>query len=211
MRTYIADIIPRIQRFSKRLDDLTKLTNQHWVSLGDIADGKRVFMFRDNSKLLIAENGIVVDRGAWEYLGNQSLLLETSNGGYLLKHGFFDENVIALKLDSTDKYAFFVNETRYEKELNNIVDILKFLEDKYLQNSSTKQSGSVGQKPYGGSLPKGRSATYKTKQGMLTLTGEYITMDKKIIRATLDGNVAPDDRYRLGFMWYVKVKNGLVI
>lgn len=210
MRTYLADIIPRIQRFSKRLDDLTKLTNQHWVSLGDIPDGKRVFMFRDNSKLLIAENGIIVDKGTWEYLGNQSLLLETSNGGYLLKHGFFDENVIALRLDSTDKYAFFVNETRYEKELNNIGDILKFLEDKYLRNSPT-QSGSVGQDPQASSLPKGSSATYKTKQGMLTLTGEYVAIDKQIIRATLDGRQAPDGRYRLDFMWYVTVKNGLVV
>lgn len=211
MRTFIADIIPRIQRFSKRLDDLTKLTNQHWVSLGDIADGKRVFMFRDNSKLIIAENGIIVDRGTWEYLGNQSLLLETSNGGYLLKHGFFDENVIALRLDSTDKYAFFVNETKYEKELNNIVDILKFLEDKYLRNSSTSNSGSVGQKPYDGSLNNWTSATYKTEQGMLTLTGGYITKDKRIIKATLDNFVAPDGRYKLGFMWYVTVKDGLVV
>ncbi len=211
MRTYIADIIPRIQRFSKRLDDLTKLTNQHWVSLGDISDGKRVFMFRDNSKLLIAENGIITDRGTWEYLGNQSLLLETSNRGYLLKHGFFDENVIALKLDSTDKYAFFVNETKYDKELNSIADILKFLEDKYLKNNSANTSGTVGQKPKTGNLPQGTSATYKTKHGLLTLTGEYITMDKKIIRATLDGKQAPDGRYRLDFMWYVTVRNGIVV
>ena len=39
-------------------------------------------------------------------------------GGYLLKHGFFDENFIALKLYSTDKYAFFINETKYDIELN---------------------------------------------------------------------------------------------
>jgi hypothetical protein len=168
-------------------------------------------MFRDNSKLLIAENGIIIDRGTWEYLGNQSLLLETSNGGYLLKHGFFDENVIALKLDSTDKYAFFVNETKYEKELNTIGDILKFLEDKYIKNSSNDYPGSVGQKPQSGSLPKGSSATYQTKQGLLTLTGEYITMDKKVVRATLDGRPAPDGRYRLDFMWHVTVRNGIVV
>lgn len=210
MKTYIANIIPRIQRFSKRLDDLTKLTNQHWVSLGDIADGKKVFMFRDSSKLLIAENGIIIDRGTWEYLGNQSLLLETSNGGYLLKHGFFDENVIALKLDSTDKYAFFVNESKYENELNNIGDILKFLELKYLRNSPTN-SATVGQSSQGGSLPKGTSTTYQTKQGLLTLTGVYVSMEKKIIRATIDGRPAPDGIYRLGFMWHVTVKNGVIV
>lgn len=134
MKTYIADIIPKIQRYSQRLDDLTKLTNQHWVSLGDISHNKRVFIFRINNQLLISENGLV-EKGAWEYLGNQSLLIETKQENYLLKHGFFDENIIALKLDGTESYAFFVNETKYHNELNSIEDILKFLEDKYVKGS----------------------------------------------------------------------------
>jgi hypothetical protein len=141
MNTYIADIIPRIQRFSKRLDDLTKLTNQHWVSLGDINQSKRVFIFRQNNQILISENGIV-EKGSWEYLGNQSLLLDTKHESYLLKHGFFDENVIALKLDNTDSYAFFVNETKYDRELNNIQDVLNFLEAKYLKNTIAKDRGT---------------------------------------------------------------------
>lgn len=141
MKTYIADIIPRIQRFSRKLDDLTKLTNQHWVSLGDINQRKRVFIFRGNNQLLISENGIV-EKGTWEYLGNQSLLLETKHESYLLKHGFFDENVIALKLDSTDGYAFFVNETKYEQELNSIDDVVKFLEAKYLRNATSKDTNA---------------------------------------------------------------------
>jgi len=142
MRTFVADIIPRIQRFSKRLDDLTKLTNQHWVSLGDIDQAKRVYIFRANNKLLISENGRV-EKGSWEYLGNQSLLLETKDESFLLKHGFFDENVIALKLDSTDNYAFFVNETKYNGELNNIADIIRFLDNKYLRSNN---GGGLGSK-----------------------------------------------------------------
>lgn len=133
MRTFIADIIPKIQRFSQRLDDLTKLTNQHWVSLDDISQTKKVYIFRENNQLLISENGLV-EKGSWEYLGNQSLLIDTKNESYLLKHGFFDENIIALKLDSTNSYAFFVNETKYHNELNNIKDVLDFLENKYLKS-----------------------------------------------------------------------------
>lgn len=143
MRTFIADIIPKIQRFSQRLDDLTKLTNQHWVSLGDIHQTKRVFIFRANNQLLISDNGIV-EKGSWEYLGNQSLLLETEATSYLLKHGFFDENVIALKLDSTDSYAFFVNETKYNRELNSVQDVLVFLENKYLKKNPGV--GGIGEK-----------------------------------------------------------------
>lgn len=131
MKTYVADIIPKIQRFSKRLDDLTKLVNQHWVSIGDINESKTVYIFRSHNQLLISVNGRV-EKGSWEYLGNQSLLLESTSGSYLLKHGFFDENVIALKLDSTEAYVFFVNETKYHSELNSISDILDFLEKSYL-------------------------------------------------------------------------------
>ena len=36
MKTYISDIIPKIQRFSQKLDNLTLLTNQHWVVIDDI-------------------------------------------------------------------------------------------------------------------------------------------------------------------------------
>lgn len=146
MKTFVADIIPKIQRFSQKLDDLTKLTNQHWVSLDDINQSKKVYIFRPNNQLLISENGIV-EKGSWEYLGNQSLLLDTKNESYLLKHGFFDENVIALKLDSTDRFAFFINETKYHRELNTIQDIIKFLEDKYL-NSKGGPSG-IGSKSRG--------------------------------------------------------------
>jgi len=141
MKTFIADIIPKIQRFSQRLDDLTKLTNQHWVSLGDITQTKRVFIFRANNQLLIADNGIV-EKGSWEYLGNQSLLMDTKHESYLLKHGFFDENVIALKLDSTDNYAFFITETKYKKDLNTIEDVLSFLEDKYIKSPNILSQAS---------------------------------------------------------------------
>ena len=137
MKTFLANIIPSIAKYSQKLDDLTKLTNQHWVSLGDINQTKRVYIFRGNKQLLISENGRV-EKGKWDYLGNQSLLLDTKDESYLLKHGFFDENVIALKLDSTNSYAFFVNETKYDGELNNITDVILFLENKYLK----KQTGS---------------------------------------------------------------------
>jgi hypothetical protein len=45
MKTYLADIIPKIQRFSQKLDDLTKLTDQHWVSLSDLQSYKTCIYF----------------------------------------------------------------------------------------------------------------------------------------------------------------------
>lgn len=147
MKTFIADLIPKIQRFSQKLEYLTKLTNQHWVSVGDIADEKRVFIFRENNQLLISVNGIV-EKGSWDYIGSESILIETRNENYLLKQGFLDEDILALKLDSTDTYAFFVNETRNNKELNNIKDILFFLEIKYLYRTPNQNSEKTAFRSY---------------------------------------------------------------
>jgi hypothetical protein len=140
MKTFRADIIPRIQRYSQKLDDLTKLTNQHWISLDEIGQTKLVYIFRENNQLLISDNGII-KKGTWEYLGNQSLLIETNQGCFLLKNCFFDQNIIAFKFDSANKYTFFINETKFENELNSIEDIVQFLTMKYLIKNHNDSDG----------------------------------------------------------------------
>lgn len=144
MRTYISDIIPRIQKFSQKLDNLTLLTNQHWVVIDDIDNTKNVYIFRQNNELLISQNG-KVEKAKWEYLGHNSLLIDRKDESYLFKHGFFDENILALKIDSKDEYAFLVNETKFDKELNSSLSVIEFLNRKYIEpsikRSIQKQTG----------------------------------------------------------------------
>lgn len=135
MKTFLADIIPSIQRYSKKLDDLSWLNNHHWVSLGDIHDEKKVFIFRSNKQLLISINGIV-EKGTWDYIGNQSILIEIKNDSFLLRHGFLDEYIFALKLDGTQSYAFLINETKFNTELNTIQDVLSYLKMRYSTQSN---------------------------------------------------------------------------
>ncbi|WP_028375600.1 hypothetical protein [Leeuwenhoekiella sp. MAR_2009_132] len=100
MKTYISEIIPKIKRYSKKLDDLTLLTNQHWVVIDEIKNSKNVYIFRSNGGLLISQNGRV-ELANWEYLGNNSLLIHRKSEIYLFKHGFFDENLLALQVDGS--------------------------------------------------------------------------------------------------------------
>ena len=137
MKTYIADIIPRIKQFSKKLDDLTLLENQHWVIIDETTQAKQVFIFRKNSELLIATNGRV-KKGKWEYLNNDSILIEKKEGMFLLKHGFLDGDILALKLDSNNEYAIFINESKYGQDLDDIGSVEKFLRTKYLSGSSKR-------------------------------------------------------------------------
>ena len=131
MQTFIADIIPKLQKFSKKLDDLSLLTNQHWVVLDELTKSKKVYIFRSNNELLISSNG-KVEKGKWEYLGNNSLLIDKQDESFLFKHGFFDENVMALKIDGKEEYALLVNENRFDGELNSKEKVLEFLSIRYL-------------------------------------------------------------------------------
>ena len=137
MRTYILDIIPKIRRFSRKLDDLTLLTNQHWVVIDDVDNVKQVYIFRQNNELLISKNG-KVDKAKWEYLGDNALLIDLKEESYLLKHGFFDENILALKIDGKEEYALLVNETKYGHELNSSKSVIEFLTKKYINNTIQK-------------------------------------------------------------------------
>lgn len=137
MRTYVADIIPKIQRFSQKLDNLTMLTNQHWVVLDELEQSKTVYIFRNNGELLIAING-KVEKAKWEYLGANSILIDLKEESYLFRHGFFDDNILALKIDSKEEYAVLVNESKYQGELNSIKAVINFLNENYLVNPIVK-------------------------------------------------------------------------
>lgn len=142
MKTYITDIIPRIQRFSNSLDNTTLLTNQHWVILDDLINTKVVYIFRKNGELLISTNGLI-NKTKWEFLGQNSILINLKDKSYLLKHGFFDENILALKIDGKNEYAILINETKYGKDLNSIESVERFLRENYVLNSKYLQLNNI--------------------------------------------------------------------
>lgn len=199
MKTYITDILPKIQRFSKRLDDLTLLTNQHWIVIDEINTSKNVYYFKTNNELLISKNGIV-EKGKWELLGNNSLLIDRKDESYLFKHGFLDENILALKIDTKEEYAFLLNENNSTVELNNATDIVNFLTKKYLK-PECKSIELVDNR-------KRLTKTIKTRDGNLEiktyLSNGYTTGDKVF----LNGKPAPDERYKIGWFDYIRVING---
>ena len=142
MKTFVADIVPKIQKYSQKLDNLTLLTNQHWVVLDELGKSKTVYIFRQTNELLISTDGIV-EKAKWEYLGQNSILIDLKDQSYLFRHGFFDENVLALKIDSKEEYAVLINESKYLGELNTISAVLDFLSKNYLVNPvlTNKQIG----------------------------------------------------------------------
>ncbi len=202
MKTYISDLIPKLQRFSQKLDNLTLLTNQHWVMIDDIDNVKSVYIFRDNNQLLISLNG-KVEKANWEYLGHNTILIDRKDESYLFKQGFFDENILALKIDSRNEYAFLVNETKYDQELNSLDSIADFLNTKYL-SSDIKRKLNLPDK-IGESKP-GKKKVFNIKQGELSIIPISYSDSYEIF---LNGRVAPDGKYKLESLHYIVVKNGL--
>ncbi|MBK6732009.1 MAG: hypothetical protein IPG60_13965 [Bacteroidetes bacterium] len=142
MYTYVADIIPKIQKFSRKLDDMTLLMNQHWVLIEEGSNVKTVYIFRSNNDLLISLNG-KVQKAKWDYLGNRSLLIDIKDDSYLLKLSFHDENIAALKVDSKEEYAFMVNEEKYFTGINSISNIIKFLNTEYISKDLDQMNEDI--------------------------------------------------------------------
>lgn len=135
MKTFVLDLISKIQNYSKKIDDLSLLQNQHWIFLNEIDKSKQVFIFRSNKELLISVNGIV-EKGKWDYVGNKSLFIESNNQNLLLRHGFLDEDILLLKIDSTDNFLVFINESKFSNEINTVEDVYLFLKRKYLYKTN---------------------------------------------------------------------------
>lgn len=216
MKTFISDLIPKLQRFSQKLDNLTLLTNQHWVIIDDISNKKNVYIFRANNDLLISQNG-KVEKARWEYLGNNSLLIDRKDESYLFKHGFFDENILALKVDSKDEYAFLINENKYDYELNSIERVIDFLTKKYTEPQIRKNiEDTTGIRIEQPSIITNQEIVlmaHKSDKGTLEIEQTHrshpdINPGRKAFK---NGKPAPDGKYKLDFMWYVHIKDGLVL
>lgn len=132
MKTFVLSIIRDIQEYSQKLDNLILLTNYHWVMLDGLGVSKTTYFFRENGDLIISVNG-KVEKSKWEYLDKNSILISIREQCYLFRHGFFDENIMALKIDGKDEYAVFINESKYDLEIDSIDEVTGLL-NKYFLN-----------------------------------------------------------------------------
>ncbi|HCQ12441.1 hypothetical protein [Flavobacterium sp.] len=211
MKTFISDLIPKLKQFSQKLDDLALLTNQHWVVVDDIVNNKNVYIFRANNDLLISQNG-KVEKAKWEYLGNNSLLIDRKDESYLFKHGFFDKNILALKVDSKEEYVFLINENKYDGDLNSIESVLYFLKKTYLESPIEKFIEVEIDKPKVDIPLKIVFVSHKSDKGILEFEqtqNSYLDLDygQKVF---LEGKPAPNGKYRLDFMRYIHIKEGII-
>jgi len=147
METNLSVLIPRVRKLSQKFDNTSLILSHHWVLVDKINSKKKLYIFRKNKELLISEDG-QVDIASWRYLGKNTLLVENNTVKNLYKHGFFDQNLIAIKIRDDENYSFFVNEEEFDHGLNSENKIAKYLYDKYLNNTIKKKVTRRKRKSY---------------------------------------------------------------
>lgn len=212
MKSFIADIIPKLQRFSNKLDNKSLLINQHWVVFDGKENSKNVYIFRAKNELLISHNG-KVEKARWEYLGNNSLLIDKRNDSFLFKHGFFDEKILVLKTDSSNEYAFLINENKYDGKLESIECIIDFLKVKYIESGSKHKEKLEIEKANNDESQILILKSHNSDKGILEIEQTHdlyseICTGRNVF---LNGKPAPNGKYKLGFMWYITINDGQVL
>ena len=143
MKTFVADIIPSLSRYSKKLDILTKLTTKHWVVLDEFETSNAVYIFSTNNDLIISQNG-KAEIAEWKYLAHNKILIKRNNQPYIFEHGFLDNDVLALKVHKKNEYLFLINEHKYSvNKYNTINKAIMLLNSKYSKWSTDKLTSAI--------------------------------------------------------------------
>ena len=90
------------------------LINKNWVLLRNSEGHRQVYIFQKDQTLLISQAG-EVDKGRWEEVGDNSILIEVGNKSTLYKPTHKTEHLLILKVDGKEEYLHFVDENLYEE------------------------------------------------------------------------------------------------
>ena len=201
MTHYFESILPKVLSYSQKLDKLALLLDEPWVVAGDNQTQTKL-IFRTGGSILVSENGTVAF-GKWELLNRaNSIVIEYGNSAKLYNHGFFDEAVLALKLDGTNDFFVLVNQNRVP-DLN----VVRYLKDKY---ADTTRAGT----DYNAKTPMLRNEVYPPDKGEITIRStepwrvDYLNGNTVYVH--INSALAPDGKYKIDFMDYIHVKDGRI-
>lgn len=199
MTHYFESLLPKVLDYSQKLDKLALLLDEPWVMAGD-SQTQTKLIFRTGGSILVSENGSVAF-GKWELLNRaNSILIDYGHSAKLYNHGFFDEAVLALKLDGTNDFFVLVNQNRVPD-----LDVTRYLKDKYLKE--TRSNTNVGSK-----VLEGRNVTYNVGNDEMIIHFAYASQSMPYYgdSAYVHGKPAPDGKYKIGFLNNIHVLNGQI-
>ncbi|MEZ4802181.1 MAG: hypothetical protein R2797_05360 [Gelidibacter sp.] len=177
MKDFLTELIPKIEQFSEKLNNTALLTRQHWILLDTDNSTYKKYIFKNNGELLISIDG-KVSKGKWEYLNHQCILIEHQSDTLLFNHGFFEKDILALKLDGVQDFFLLVDENRFNYDLKTIKSVAEFLKNKYLDHKKiSSDKYEIFREFKGSSLITGKFIEYEFRfEGQ---TGSVLFIIKK--------------------------------
>lgn len=134
MKHYLAELFPRIVRYSKKLNNEAVLLDKPWVLLTEAPKERELWIFKKGGKLIVSVNGIA-KKGKWDYLSEaNSLYIKIGKHERLYNQAFIDDVALLIKVDTQYEIYAFANENKVEK----LYQALNHLEQKYLKKSEIK-------------------------------------------------------------------------
>ena len=154
MKSYLTNLLPRLQQYSQSLDRKELLVDQPWVLL-DENSNKQQYIFERDGKLIMSLNG-KVQYGMWRYIAAaKSLVIDRGeNDSLLLNHTFVSQGACILKKDGfTDDPWILVNERvvpdlNLERYLRSLIPELKSFKELKLEGCTLYYDSSIGNDDY---------------------------------------------------------------
>ena len=119
------------------------LINKNWVLLRESENHRQVYIFQKDQTLLISQAG-EVDKGRWEEVGDNSILIEVGNKSTLYKPNHETEHLLILKVDGKEEYLHFVDEKLYEEGYRTISKISELTSSANNSNEVKENDMSTG-------------------------------------------------------------------
>lgn len=141
MKTYTFDALTNITEISLnfKIQSLYH-ENKVWYIFNDSSLERELYIFQNNGTLLIVKNG-KINNGTWKYIPtNKYIILNIHEKSYIAHVVFTDNSIIALQVEDTKQYAFFIDEQNkqnfHPKHLSDIKNYLALKKQRFIEEKS---------------------------------------------------------------------------
>ena len=186
MLEYIKNILPRLQKLSKRIDEIENFVGKEWILIDDNGNNQSYEFLRDGRLVITSVTGQNTMQetflGHWELLESERLLISRPQGNLTLRQGFLGKGFLILQLSGTTNVPFCCYDPK-------VIPNIKQLEI-YLERVIN------GEKLITGKLEPVFYRKYSTDKGIIEVIQKHNDCIKGGDKVTnMNGQLVPDGKY----------------
>jgi hypothetical protein len=186
MLEYIKNILPRLQKLSKRIDEIENFVGKEWILIDDNGNNQSYEFLRDGRLIITSVTGQNTMQetflGHWELLESQRLLISRPQGNLTLRQGFLGKGFLILQLSGTVNVPFCCYDPKVIPDIKQLSVYLEKLVSG--EKLITSKGGAVFHRKY--STDKGIIEVIQNNNDRIK-GGDKVT--------NVNGQLVPDGKY----------------